>query len=361
MTRMKRWALIALAVAALLALAAAIGLHFAARALKQQIQQALGPEAEVGALEVGFSSVELEDLRVKGPPGWPAPETLRAQRVLIVPRLASLLSERVRINRIRIEGGYVSALRARDGRLRVLPGLTEARHKPTDRSGAAAPPVSIGTIELVGGVLELFDASVRQPPHKVRLERLNATIEHLQVPELSGRTSLALDGVVKGVQRDGTLSIKGWSELVSKDSEIATVLRGVDLVALQPYLIKAAETSVRHGSMDLDLKSSVRKNVLHAPGKLTLTGLELGSGGSFMGVPRQAVVSALKDRSGRITVQFTLEGNINDPRFSLNESFTRHVGSALAEGLGISVKGLATSVGEAARGAGDTLRKALGR
>lgn len=185
------------------------------------------------------------------------------------------------------------------------------------------------------------------------------------MPDLAGRTQLRLEGVVKGVQRNGTLSINGWGELAAKDSEIATRLRGVDLIAFQPYLIKAAETGVKRGTLDLDLKSTVRKNVLHAPGTLTLTGLELASGGgafgTFMGMPRQAVLNSLKNRNDQITMRFTLEGNLKDPKFSLNESFARRVGSGIAESLGVSIEGLARGVGDATRGVGESVRRLFGK
>ena len=151
----------------------------------------------------------------------------------------------------------------------------------------------------------------------------------------------------------------------TKDSEIATSLRGVDLVALQPYLIKANEAGVRRGSLDLDLKSTVRKNVLKAPGKLTLTGLELASSGgtlgTFMGMPRQVVVNALKNRKDQITMRFTLEGNLNDPKFSLNEDLAHRIGAGVADSLGVSIEGLARGVGGATKGIGDSIRGLFGK
>ena len=138
-------------------------------------------------------------------------------------------------------------------------------------------------------------------------------------------------------------------------------------MALQPYLIKAAETGVRRGTLDLDLQSTVRKGILHAPGTLTLRGLELAStgGATFMGMPRSAVVSLMKDQSGQITIKFALDGNIKDPRFSLNENLMTRVGSSMAGTLGISIEGLAKGVGSAgsgiAKGVGDSLGKLFGK
>jgi hypothetical protein len=187
----------------------------------------------------------------------------------------------------------------------------------------------------------------------------------LHVPVLSGRTSLDLDGVVKGVRRNGTLAIKGWAELATRNSDIRTTLRGVDLIALQPYLVKSDEAGVRRGTLDLQLQSKVRDKRLHAPGKATLADLELSAGGgafgTFMGVPRQAVIAALKNRDGRISIDFTLEGNLDDPKFSLNENFALRMGAAVAQGLGISLEGLTRGVGGAAEGIGSAIKNLFGQ
>jgi uncharacterized protein involved in outer membrane biogenesis len=363
-TRLMRWALIALAALVLFAAAAFAGLHFATKALKSQIEQALGPESEVGEIVVGWSAIEIRGLRIRAPKGWPAEDALRAQRIVVAPDLRALLAAQPRVHRITVEQGYISLLRARDGRLRVVPSLMEKK-PAAGAGGAPAPSVAIGAVELRDSVVEFFDATVRQPAHRLRLEQLQAVIDDLRVPELAGRTRLKLEATVKGVQRNGTLSLAGWAELTTRDSEITTRMRGVDLVAFQPYLIKAAEAGVRRGTLDLDLNSVVRKNALRAPGTLTLSGLELAQGGgtlgTFMGMPRQAVLAALRDKKGQIRLSFTLEGRLDDPQFSLNESFATRVGAGIADTLGVSIEGLARGAAGAARGVGDTLRGLFGK
>jgi uncharacterized protein YhdP len=360
--RLKRAAIVVVAVLGVTAAAVMVGLHFATKELKTRIEQALGAESEVAEINVGLSSIELRGIRIRGPKGWPAEDALRAERIVITPDLAGLVSARLHVPKITVEKAYLSVLRSRDGRLRLLPSLLEKRAKaPSD---SAAHEVTIGSIELHDGALEFFDATVRQPAHKMRLEQLQASVEDLHVPGLKGRTGIELNGVVKGVQRNGKLSIKGWAELATKNSEITTRLQGVDLIALQPYLIKASETGVKRGSLDLDLKSTVRNNRLHAPGTVTLKGLELapsdGAMGTFMGVPRSLVISALKDHDDQIKVQFALEGNINDPQFSLNESFAKRMTASVAETLGISIEGLTRGVGNAAQGFGNAVKKLFG-
>lgn len=370
-TKNRHWLRIVVGVLIALSLAAFAAFELGTRAQKGQVEQALGPYGEVGEIRVSLTGVEVIGIRIRAPENtdksgaWPAEDQLRAERILIVPALRDLLSANVVVRSIRVEGAYLSMLRAKDGRMRVLPSLLE---KPVAADGqGATPPVSIGKIELVDSVVEFFDATVRQPAHKIRLERINASVENLHLPDIKGQSKLAVAGVLKGVRHDGQISVNGPIELASKESEMTTRLRGVDLVALQPYLIKAAETGVRQGTLDLDLKSTVRKGVLHAPGTLTLSGLELASagGGTFMGMPRNAVVAMMKDKNGQIAIKFALDGNINDPRFSLNENLMTRVGSSMAGTLGVSIEGLAKGVGSAgsgiAKGVGESIGKLFGK
>ena len=368
----RRWPLWIAAILALLVLAGIGGRQLATSKLKDKIQEALGPNSEVSRIEVGFSSIEITGIRIRAGKEWPATDELSARRVVVRPDWGALIAKTVRIASIEVEEGYLSMLRRKDGKMVLLPSLLGTRAAAADaaahgglkESSDLMPAIHVGHIELSNTAVDFFDASVRQPAHKLRLEKAEIRIGRILLPALTGNTTLQLDGVVKGVQRDGKISINGQVELASKDSEITTRLSGVDLVSFQPYLIKAAETGVKKGTLDLDLKSTVKKNRLHAPGAVTLSGLELSSGKTFMGMPRDMVVSMMKNKDGKIAVKFTLEGNIDDPRFSLNENLSTRIGSSVAGSLGISLEGLARGVGSAggsaAQGIGSTVGKLFG-
>lgn len=352
--RSRRWAWIALGLLALLVAGAFVGFRVTVGALKDRVTDALGPESEIAALRVGWSSLDIEGLRITGPKGWPASEALRAERVRIAPSLRSVLSERVQVRSITVQKPYLSALRTRDGKLQILPGLLVEAEEAAPPAGAASPAasarsVTIGRITLHDGVLDLFDASVARPPLAIHLEQVEATVLDVVAPSLLGKTRFDLSAVLEGSRQDGTVTIAGWVEIASRDSSLTTTLRSVDLRALEPYLIRPGERGVRKGTLDLDLQSEVSRNRLHAPGRLTLSGLELdpaaGRFGTFMGLPRDGVLGALKNQRGQISVSFVLEGSIDDPQFSLNEAFTTRLASSLAETLGVSLGGLATGVG----------------
>ena len=149
----------------LLVVAAVAGLHYATQALKGQVEQALGPQSEVGDIAVGWASIEIHRVRIRAPQGWPAPDVLRAQRIVIVPDLRGLLSAQVRLKGITVDDAYVSMLRARDGRLRVVPSLTEAHANRRKREVSAAPGVDSNDRAARRCPRTSTHATVRQPPH----------------------------------------------------------------------------------------------------------------------------------------------------------------------------------------------------
>ena len=370
--RARRWLLWGFFILVMLVAAGIAGRQLATERLKRGIEAALGPNSEVASIETDFSAIVINGIRIRADKDWPAVEELRAKRVVLRPDWGALLARDFRIASIEIEKGYVSMLRRKDGKLLLLPSLLAKQAASasasvtgrTDNSasaGEAMPEIGIGSVLLTDAAVDFYDASVRQPAHRLRLEKTTVKLGTIKLPALTGRTGIELDGTIKGVRQDGTASLKGWAEIATRDSEIQARLAGVDLVAFQPYLIKAAETGVKKGSLDLGIKSTVKNNRLHAPGRITLTGLELSAGKTFMGMPREAVVAMMKDRKGQIAADFVLEGNIDDPKFSLNEKFLSQIGTATAKVLGISLEGLARGIGSAGTGAASGIGSAVNK
>lgn len=341
----RAWIALGVVVAALL-----LAWQSAAWALKRQVLAALGPEATIGGIHLGFGSVVVEDLRLAAPKGWPHEDTLRAKRLSVDAELGSLFSDEHHIGRITVEEGYLSVQRTREGKLKLLPTLL-GRSKKTGKDSAGRFALRIDQIELKDSQLDFHDASLKEGPARVRLEALNATLDELQLPSLSGRSELAAEARVKGRQHDGTLKLAGWLEIASRESDLKLTLRDVDLLPLEPYLLKRAEAGVERGQLDLDLHSQVKQRQLKAPGKLVLKDLKLrsggGIGGSFMGVSRSAVIASLKSGGDRIDLDFILQGDLNHPQFSLNETLSMRLAVGMAASLGIGLVDMVKDVGSA--------------
>lgn len=344
----RRWPLLAAALG-LGALALVLAWQFAARQLQQAIVETLGSRSEVASVGLAWGGVEITGLRVKAAPGsgWPAADELRAARVLVAPDLWAALRGQLAVRRIVVEDGYIALLRRRDGRLQALPSLLG---RPPAAAGQTAPPLRVGQLQIERSELVFFDASVRRPPLPVRLTGLAARIGPLGLPALDEATQIDLQAGLAGSPGgpDGRIELRGHVVTASREGSLQAKLRRVDLLALQPYVNRVAEGGVKRGTLDLDIAPTVKGQQLNAPGRLSLSGLELGSGG-FAGLPRQALL-AFVSRNERIELDFTLEGRLDDPAFSLNESLAVRVTAGLAEQLGLSVGSVVEGVGSVIKG-----------
>ena len=192
--RRGRWLLISTAVPAAILLAMLVLFHFAARSLKADVLQALGPESEVTDLHVGVTSIIITGLNVAAPRGWPAKSTLRAERVVIMPNLRQLLSRRIQINSVTIEDGYISVLRPKEGGgLKILPSMLEEHKKQkAENEGRTG---HIDTVQLNNCVVDLFDASVAGR-EKMHLDAVHGTIEDIQIPKLDSQAKVDLQALI---------------------------------------------------------------------------------------------------------------------------------------------------------------------
>ncbi|HVN71461.1 MAG TPA: DUF748 domain-containing protein [Desulfomonilia bacterium] len=375
--RGKWWVFIVSTAIIALILCGIIGFRIAVGTLKRKAVEALGPDSEISEIRVGWSGVVIDGLRIKGGSDWPANDTLRAERVTLVPSLWSILSRHYRVHSITILNPYLSLYRTKGGKLLAVPSLLSEHTRVETPSVPVSNPiiVTIGHIILQDGVVEFYDASVKKHPLKVRLEQIQANLNDIIVPTFKERSTFTITGLAKGIHQDGRVDISGWAQMSSKDSSVKLQLRSVDLTAIQPYLIKASDTAVRQGTLDLDLQSDIRDNHMKAPGKITITDLKLAPGkgvmSTFMGVPRDAVLAFLKDKGNRISLSFVLEGDVDNPKFSLNETISERLAVSMADFLKVSIGGVAegaASLGEkgveaatgVAKGVGNTVLDLFG-
>jgi hypothetical protein len=363
---------IALGVLVVLVVVGLIASNLVARALKQRVIDTLGPLGSAESIEVGLTAVHLHRVRLRAPDGWPDADPLRADTIDISPDLRELISrQRIRIRRVNVDHAYISMLRGSDGKVQILPNLKQSINQPPTPSDGltndASPKrnILIGPIHITNSTLDFFDETVGNPPQKTHLTSVTATVGPLSFPNLEVRTTISVNGILPGPQHNGSVAFGGWIILANKDSDTTTTLRNVDVSEISPYLTKSRLTGLRSGTMDLDLRATVTSNVLHAAGAVTLADLELESGrgvlGNFLSMPRQAALNALKNRDNKIKVSFDVDGNLQDPHFSINESVGVRLAAGLAKALGVSVQGVAEGATSTVKGLGDTVKGLLGQ
>ena len=183
---------------------------------------------------------------------------------------------------------------------------------------------------------------------------MDLEMKDLQYPYASVHSPFELKGKFKGITNEGGLTSKGWIDLQTANLEMTLRTREIDLTAFEPYYRKLVTAEISSGHMNLDARVNIRKNIIDAPGEMDLGNLRVKEGrGSVFYIPAKALIQMLKDKGNRLKVRFRIKGNLDDPRFNLQENIASRLTLALAESLGLPVTVVGEGmIGGAARGAG---------
>lgn len=230
----------------------------------------------------------------------------------------------------------------------------------------------IQKMQATDGVIDYFNHKVSRPPHRTHLEAVQFTMDNLSVPVSDTMSNYSFSANTAG----GTVVSKGATALRSRDTNAVLTVRNLDITQFKPYYQKKGDAAVTRGTMNLDLDLRVKSRIINSPGKIVLRNLDFASGGGIggqiMGLPRASVVNLLKSNNNEIALDFTVQGNIDDPQFSIRESIMKKLTVGLAEKLGSSVVGAGSAVlgvgkegvGQVGKGAGALgggLKKLLGK
>lgn len=371
-SKARRIASVSVIVLALVAVGAATAIHMAAQSLRSHIVEILGPNGHAERIDVGFSRITLDQVEIKAPSGWPSADTLRAQRIVLTPDLWQLLSHRIAIRHAELDGAYLSILRRADGKISLLPNLqstatsssTSSTSEASGSSGAQTA-VALGAIHFRDATLDFFDGSVATPPFRLQLTQLQSTIGPLRFPSQGERTQVSIAGNLVGPHSTGAIQIDGWIVFRDQQSDIRTRFEKVDVAALKPYLNKSKTLALDSGLASLDVHSTIENRQLQANGSITLEQLQLARGdgpvSALQAIPREAAIAALKNKHNQIKLDFTMQGNLSDPTFSLNEGIATRLAAGMAKALGVSAEGVARSVGDTTKGLGGALLNLIGK
>lgn len=197
--------------------------------------------------------------------------------------------------------------------------LVEQSSTASPGADAAAEPLAIriGAIKIADGSAHFSDLSLR-PPFITDVQGLNGSIG-----TLDNRQQSAASVDIKGkVDRYAPVSIVGrltpFDPMQSLD--IATRFKQVELTTLSPYSTKFAGYRIRKGRLDLDLHYRIQQGRLNAENKVVLEQLQLGEkvdSPDAVDLPIRLAVALLKDTKGTISIELPVQGNLNDPQFSV--------------------------------------------
>ena len=316
---------------------------FGVKFVNTELRKTLGSGITVSEIKIRLTHLALRDIRYEDP--RLKKPLLLIEQVNIYPTLFSFLKGELRIREVTLLRPSFFFSRSRDG---TFAGPWPAAGKEpegtaggeTKKTGEGkAFQVRIDRVRVQEAAVDFEDRNVGEPPAEIKLGKVDLDVREIHYPPASARSPVTLKGKMKGPTKEGEIEVKGWINFSNLDMDTLFKVREIELKTLEPYYRKRVSAEVESGDMTMEAKVTVSKKVIDAPGSMELTRLRIGSGGgSVFYIPAKSIVSLLKDKGNRIKVNFHVKGNLDDPRFNLQENIITRIGISLAEGLGVPIR-----------------------
>lgn len=337
---MKRWVFLLGIIIVLLAGVFLALSFYGSRFVDAELKKAIGPGITVSEVKI-----KLTHLSVKGI-GYEDPQlkkkSLQIEEVKVYPALFASLKGVLRIRELVFLRPTFFLFRSREGAVTgPLPVRKEAgNEKGTgEKKAEKALEIRIDRLRIVGGVFDFEDRKVEGPPAEIHLRGLDLDVRDIQYPFTSIRSPITLKGGMVGPTKEGEIDAKGWIDFNNLDMETLLKVRGIEVKIFEPYYRKRVSAEIEAGYLNMQAKIHLKNRVVDAPGELELTDIRIREGGgSVLWIPAKTLVSLLRNKGNRIKLDFHVRGNMDDPRFSLQENVTTRIGVSLAEALGIPIK-----------------------
>nr|WP_294980372.1 DUF748 domain-containing protein [uncultured Pseudomonas sp.] len=198
------------------------------------------------------------------------------------------------------------------------PASPSAGKSSGESAGGGKPMgIRIGGVKVNNGSANFADLTLR-PDFATAIQQLSG-----EIGTLDNRKPQPATVDIKGkVDKYAPVTIKGslnpFSPLEKLD--IATSFKRVELTTLTPYSGKFAGYRIRKGRLNLDLHYQITQGKLKAENKVLVEHLQLGEkvdSPDAVDLPVKLAVALLKDANGNIDIQLPVEGDLNNPQFSV--------------------------------------------
>ncbi|KPW72814.1 Uncharacterized protein ALO76_05139, partial [Pseudomonas syringae pv. coriandricola] len=177
--------------------------------------------------------------------------------------------------------------------------------------------IYVGEVNIKDGSANFADMTLT-PNFATAVQQLNG-----RIGTIDNRKATPAPVDIQGkVDRYAPVTIKGslnpFDPMASLD--ITTSFKRVELTNLTPYSGKFAGFRIRKGRLNLDLHYLITKGQLKAQNKVLIEQLQLGErvdSPDALDLPIRLAVALLKDTQGRISLELPIEGDLNNPQFSV--------------------------------------------
>ncbi len=347
---------IAAVMSAVLIVATFLLIRNANRLLKYQLEQFLGKGFTVGSIELSWNGVQAEKVALARPDGKQA---FSAEVLSVTADIFGLVRNERTVSALSLEEPYLLVEFDRNGGLiPYRPQSMNAREK-SGSGKQISRPVLVKEMKIRGGSLHYIDRKVQGGPVRLKFRAVRLDAGSMFIPPGNVVTAYELVTEVEAKGGNGRVSASGTLNMETRDTKTKLRIRDVDVTELKPYYQKTGDVSVTKGRISVDADILIKNSRITSSGTIVLRDLEFESrSGTFLGLPLAAVIALLKDRENRIDLDFSIEGDLKNPKFNIRDSLVQKVAIALARALGMPIEAIGRSVFDFG---GSALKKLFGQ
>lgn len=147
-----------------------------------------------------------------------------------------------------------------------------------------------------------------------------------------------------------TFNYRGSLDYENKPARVVAMLRNVQLDDLSPWVEDLFGYPVKGGIMSMTSDNSLNAGIIDGQQKIEIVDFKLGkknksSDAEFKNLPLKTAVGLMTDMSGKILIEVPIEGDMNEPKFSLGKVIGRAIGNTLVKATAAPFVAIANAAG----------------
>ncbi len=192
-------------------------------------------------------------------------------------------------------------------------------------------PISVAAVTLHGCSTAYTDRTLT-PPFTMAVDPVDGSIKRISTGATAG-AALDIDGPVPS---GGDLHLEGETDLFDpkRFTDLAIDIRQAEMPPVSPMAVRYVGHPVKQGRVDIDLDYEITNSEVVGTNRFVTQDLKLGErveGDRVFDLPAKLGVSLLTDKNGRITLEFPIEGSLDDPGFGIGNAISAAVKEITSE------------------------------
>lgn len=217
--------------------------------------------------------------------------------------------------------------------VKQTPAPTATKAEPATDKAAAPFRMAVKKVIVQDGDLGFADMTLK-PHFRVAIERLNGSILDID------NTTAAMSKVdLKGkVDRYAPVSIKGQFNVLGEKPvlDVGVSFKNIELTTFTPYSGTYAGFAIDKGQLSLDVDYKLNQGKIQGKNKIVMNQLQLGKkveNDKAMDLPIRLALALLRDENGVIDLGFEVEGDMEEPSFSVGGLLFKVLGNVVKKAV----------------------------